>query len=202
MEYEAQMTSIQEEHRVALERQLIALTGSVEEQRAMIEAKAKEERIEILHRQAMRRILNKDIANGFAAWQELWSAKTYARDKLRECANRLHAPELANTYRRWESDWRKEMAGAEIAALAQQVAGLSGEGAAYHHHRTLQSTTHSVHHPCPCDMPHMRELRTRAAHTYTVALFSLPPTRSSRFHVRLAWVAQARVQISTRKSRG
>jgi len=129
MEYEAQMTSIQEEHRVALERQLIALTGSVEEQRAMIEAKAKEERIEILHRQAMRRILNKDIANGFAAWQELWSAKTYARDKLRECANRLHAPELANTYRRWESDWRKEMAGAEIAALAQQVAGLSGSSA-------------------------------------------------------------------------
>ena len=44
----------------------------------------KEERIELLRRQASRRILNRDISEAFCAWLELWEAKTYALDKLRQ----------------------------------------------------------------------------------------------------------------------
>ena len=74
----------------------------------------KEERIELLHRKASRRMLNKDIADGFAAWQEMWSGKTYAMGKLREVANKLHAPELAIAFDLWSETHLEEKQQAEF----------------------------------------------------------------------------------------
>ena len=67
----------------------------------MLEAKAKEEHIELLRRQSVRRLLSRDLADGWSAWAEMWSAKRWSKDKLRECANRLHAPDLSNAWRAW-----------------------------------------------------------------------------------------------------
>ena len=63
--------------------------------------KAKEERVELMHRQSARRIMNAGLNNAWSAWYELWNARTYALAKLREVANRLRSPELAHAYNHW-----------------------------------------------------------------------------------------------------
>ena len=84
-----------------------ALAKFKEEFSAEAAAKAKEERIELLRRQSMRRMLNAGLANAWSAWFELWEAKTYAMGRLRECGNRLHKPALANSFSFWFSWWRE-----------------------------------------------------------------------------------------------
>ena len=76
--------------------QVSALSGSLEESSARFskrerEAREKERqaRVDLLHRQAGRRIRNQGIMFGFSAWAEYCHARAYAFGKLRECANRL-----------------------------------------------------------------------------------------------------------------
>ena len=82
-----------------------ALSALKESMSAEAAAKAKEERVELLRRQSLRRIKNKDIAAGWAAWFELWSAKTYAMARLRECGNKLHTPGLMVAFGTWAEWW-------------------------------------------------------------------------------------------------
>jgi hypothetical protein len=97
-----------EKLRAELERLKIELTGSAAEKEAMLEEKAREERIELLRRQVGRRIMNQDIIRGWSAWQEMYEAKTYAMNRLRQAASRLSAPEKANAFSFWQDDWREE----------------------------------------------------------------------------------------------
>ena len=63
------------------------LDGGVAEAERLREeqaAKEKEERIELLRRQIGRRMMNQGITRGFQAWMEMWEAKRYALEKLRE----------------------------------------------------------------------------------------------------------------------
>jgi hypothetical protein len=62
-----------------MKRQVVELAGSAEEVAALREEKAKEERIEMVRRQASRRILYKDLNDAWKAWTEFWSAKTCGR---------------------------------------------------------------------------------------------------------------------------
>ena len=80
--------------------------GLMEAQRLKEEdmAVAKEERIELLRRQSMRRMLNAGLANAWSAWFELWEAKTYAMGRLRECSNRLHKPGLSIAFSAFETE--------------------------------------------------------------------------------------------------
>ena len=78
-----------------MERQRIEFAGTTDERLALEAEKAKEERVELLRRQIGRRMMNQGIANGFTAWHELWFAKTYALNRLREVGNRFRTPELA-----------------------------------------------------------------------------------------------------------
>ena len=97
-------------------------------------AKAHQERVELLHRQASRRILNKDIANGFAAWYELWSAKTYAMGRLREVGNKLHAPEMTGAFGGWVNVWRvtkEAQMAAEFGASNERYVELEAEVRSY-----------------------------------------------------------------------
>lgn len=71
-------TSSYRKQELEMQRQLLAAQASAEERAALDAAKAKEERIELLHRQSMRRIANRDLYNGWSAWSELWQAKTCA----------------------------------------------------------------------------------------------------------------------------
>ena len=99
-EYERRLAAAEHEKEAALKRQLIELTGSAEDVLRMHEEREKEERIELMRRQAGRRILFADLARGLGAWLEFWRAKTYAVKRLRECANRLKSPESAL---KWEA---------------------------------------------------------------------------------------------------
>lgn len=64
--------------KAALERQLIELTGTAEEQAAMLAEAERENRIELMKRQAMRRMLAVGLSTGFHAWLEMYDAKTCA----------------------------------------------------------------------------------------------------------------------------
>lgn len=93
-------TSAQDKDR-ALQRQLVELTGTQEEREALMAEKAKDERIEMMHRQAGRRILHADLAHAWEAWSELWEAKSYSLRRLREVASRLRTPQLVQAFALW-----------------------------------------------------------------------------------------------------
>ena len=106
--------------RAGLVEKLSGLTSGTEEAEALRlqkEALQKEQRVEHLRKQAMKRIMNKDLSLGFGAWLELWRAKRYALDRLREVANHLKAPELNNAFTEWAIQWEVEEAAAREAAL-------------------------------------------------------------------------------------
>lgn len=53
-----------------------------------IAAKQEEDRRELIMNQSIRRLKHRDLTAGFNAWVELWEAKTYALQKLREVGER------------------------------------------------------------------------------------------------------------------
>ena len=100
-ECDAKLAAAADDHKIAMERQLIELTGSAEELAALRDEKDKEGRVELLRRQVTRRIMNADISRGFTAWYELWSAKTHAMQRLKEVGNKLRAPGLYTAFSFW-----------------------------------------------------------------------------------------------------
>ncbi len=85
-----------------------ALQALKEQVSAEAAAKAREERIELLRRSAVRRIKNKDLSAGWGAWHARWAAKAYALGRLRACANKLHTPGLTAAFEAW-ADWWTEL---------------------------------------------------------------------------------------------
>jgi hypothetical protein len=98
--------------------------------REEMEAKAREERIELLRRQVGRRMMNKDLSEAWTAWFEMWSAKTYAMGRLREIANRLRAPEKSMAFSHWQRDWQEYLKHQQIRAWKQREDALEGTTAA------------------------------------------------------------------------
>ena len=45
--------------------------------------------------------MNSQLANGWAAWHELWSAKTHAMERLRKVTSRFRTPQLASAFAFW-----------------------------------------------------------------------------------------------------
>ena len=117
----------QDDKEKALERQLIEISGSHEERMAIAAEKEKEERVELLRRQFGRRMMNRDMAAGWDAWYELWSAKAYALQRLREVGNRFRSPELSNAFAFWQSDFENEKHRAEKALLEKQSKSLEAQ---------------------------------------------------------------------------
>ena len=76
------------------------------------EAQARQERIELFGRQMARRLLNQQLASGFAAWVEMYTATMYARERMRTVANQMRAPALQRAF-----------AGEELATLGASPAG-------------------------------------------------------------------------------
>jgi hypothetical protein len=100
-ECEVKLAAKDVELRVALERQKIELVGTAEEREKLHEQQAKEERIDLLRRQMVRRIMNRDIAMCFQTWLGMWEAKVHALSRLRQCANALHTPGLYRGFEQW-----------------------------------------------------------------------------------------------------
>jgi hypothetical protein len=126
-EMERKLAAAAEEKRVALERQLVELTGSAEANAALEEQRAKEERVELLRRQIGRRIMNQDITRGFTAWCELWAAKTYAMARLREVGNKFKSPELADAFGHWSDTWAVEKREAQRAEMERLSKSLEAQ---------------------------------------------------------------------------
>ena len=124
--YELRLAS-SESARKALEDQLNQLGGAMSEQERLLkeqEEKAREERVELLRRQIVRRIMNAGISRGWTAWHTLWHEKTTQRHQLLQVANRLTKPLLSQSYSFWRQDWERELHKAKQRALKQRSAEL------------------------------------------------------------------------------
>ena len=121
-DYELKLAQAAEQQRTALERQKIELTGSAADMIALQEEKAKEERVELLQRQITRRIMNQDIIRGWSAWQEMYEAKTYAMNRLREVGNKLRAPELSEAFVFWAEECDAERQQAVLNGSQSELA--------------------------------------------------------------------------------
>ena len=80
----------------------------------MREAQEREQRVELLRRQVTRRIMNADLANGWRAWYDYWSAKSYSMGRLREVANRFATPALASAFEFWADMWAERCREQEV----------------------------------------------------------------------------------------
>lgn len=105
-DYERRLATAEDTKRKALEQQKVELLGTSAQQAELRATKEREERVERLRRQSMRRVLNADLANGWSAWVELWEAKSYALTRLREVGNKLRSPEMAFGFGLWAAAWR------------------------------------------------------------------------------------------------
>ena len=106
--------------------QMKELKAEAAEKAAAEAAKAKEERVELMRRQATRRLLYADLAQGWSAWVEMWAARSDALQRLRQCGAKLHAPELSAAFGVWVGEHEAgKRAAAEEAARAegQSLAG-------------------------------------------------------------------------------
>ena len=129
-EYERRLAKAEADKALALKRQAVELTGSVEEVMAMRAERDKEERLTMLSGKVARRIMNTGLASGWSAWYEMWEAKTYAMGRLRQCGNRLHSPALAEAFGCWRDTVEEEARRKEVKMMRQREAALKGEQSA------------------------------------------------------------------------
>jgi hypothetical protein len=127
VEYEGKLRQAEEAKHLALERQLISLTGTAEERKAAVEEQAREERIELLRRQIGRRMLNRSLSRGWSAWLEMWEAKTYAMGRLRQVGNRFREPGMSRAFAFWVDQWVETRRAKEMKELKQQSKNLDLE---------------------------------------------------------------------------
>lgn len=77
-----------------------------------------------------RRILSRGLSAGWSAWHDFWSARAFAYERLRECGNRLKAPEVAGMFSFWSADVIESRARMELKALKRREDALaSGQSA-------------------------------------------------------------------------
>ena len=91
---------------------------------------AKEERLELLRRQSMRRVMHRDLSAGWQAWSELYQARKYAMERLRTCANRLRTPELSDALSHWLASMERARRDAELREMMMREAAAKGEAGA------------------------------------------------------------------------
>ena len=118
---EARLARAEEDKRVELERQLIALTGPAEERMKLAEQEHKEAQVELLRRQMVRRMMNSNLSLGWTAWYELWKARSGALNKLKMVHAKLHTPELPAAFGFW-ADYATARSRAEAVARAEREA--------------------------------------------------------------------------------
>ena len=86
--------------------------------------------IELLCWQVARRIVSRGLSAAWSAWHDFWSARAFAYERLRECGNRLKAPEVAGMFSFWSADVIESRARMELKALKRREDALaSGQSA-------------------------------------------------------------------------
>ena len=125
--FESQLKEAGEKQAHALQRQLVELTGSVDDIERLRSEKEKEERVGIMHRQMARRMANQGIASGFSAWKELYESRQYALRRLHQVGNHLRSPEMSQAFTFWSDDCRETKAAAERAELERLANSLDAQ---------------------------------------------------------------------------
>jgi len=128
-DFTQKLTEMAEQMRIALERQRTELVGTAAEKAAMMEEQSKEERIELLRRQIGRRMMNQGIIRGWSAWQEMYDAKTYAMNKLREVGSKLRSPEMAMAFSKWLDLYQEHLDRQLMSEAEKREAELAEERA-------------------------------------------------------------------------
>ena len=112
-EMTAAVAAAADEKQAALERQREELAGSSEE---VMAARAKEERVEMLRKQAARRIQNQGIIAGWSAWHAQWEERAYQKRLLAGAAARLARPQQVWCF----GVWRASLEASREAGVAKQ----------------------------------------------------------------------------------
>ena len=144
-EYEAMLKEASEAKELALHRQRVELCGSAEELAGLKEEKGKEARVEMLRRQSMRRIQNRDLGDAWSAWVELWEARSYALTRMREVGQQLRSPELLGAWAHWDRSTAEERQFKEKARLERETNSLEAQLRRTRHEAAqleLQKTAH------------------------------------------------------------
>ena len=105
--------------RLELRERVATLDGSYTEMSKLVEEREsaeKGERVELLHKQALRRLQNLALIGGFNAWQAIWLDKRENLKLLRDAANRLRRPALYAAIEEWRADWLEAKRQAERGA--------------------------------------------------------------------------------------
>jgi len=126
-ECEARVALVSANNDAVVQRHVIELTGSAEERLAARAEAAKAERVELLRKQWARRMLHRDLANGWSAWLELWEAKVWATKKLRQCSHRFRRPELSVAFYYWTALLAEVAQAREAKALALASKSLESQ---------------------------------------------------------------------------
>ena len=121
---EEKLARAEQETARALQRQLVELAGGTEEKEALRAEQEREQRVEYLRRQVMRRIMHKDLADGWTAWMAFWAARSYAVRRLRVVGNKLQAPALLETWEHWAREALETKRAAALAALEAESRSL------------------------------------------------------------------------------
>mgnify|MGYP003879564949 CR=1 FL=1 len=122
--FEQRLAAVEKAKSVELERQRIELVGGLEEQQAARDERARDEAVERRHRQSVRRMMNSAISRGWGAWMELWEAKSHAKQRLRQVAIKLQAPQLSSRFDEWARDAAAARQAARQAALELESRSL------------------------------------------------------------------------------
>lgn len=121
--FEQKLARADEVKREALERQMIALTGSAAEQAAAREHAQREARVEEMRAKWTRRLRNQDVARAWTSWSEQWESRARALSLLRRAGSMLRSPKLTMGF----DGWLAFLASRQQQVLEMQQAGLRGQ---------------------------------------------------------------------------
>jgi DNA repair exonuclease SbcCD ATPase subunit len=117
-----------ERERLELREKLARLDSSVVDLSKLKDEQAKvhkEERIELLYRNSMRRIQSLALYQGWLHWYELWRARSNALRHLRKTCGRLKTPMIAWAFRQLVEEWKEAKATSEMSTWQRKEAELT-----------------------------------------------------------------------------
>ena len=78
---------------------------TAQEQMALAEERAKEERVALMAKNATRRIKSRGLAHGWTSWHGAWAAAARRRRMLAAAGSRLTKPAVTAAFASWREDW-------------------------------------------------------------------------------------------------
>ena len=132
-QHASQLEAAKQQHERGLERLRIELSGSAEEQVALAQERAKEERVTLMAKNATRRIKNQGLIKGWASWHGEWAAAARRRRMLAAAGARLAKPAVTTAFAHWRAGWEgveKEHLAQKKMSISQQLAQEQARSAA------------------------------------------------------------------------